>query len=216
MIFENRSDAGRQLSDRLIAYAGGDTRVLALPRGGVPVAYEVARALRAPLDVFVVRKIGAPGREELAIGAIASGGIRVLNEETIAFLNVDRETLRDITEREARELQRREDVYRAGLAPHDVTGRTVILIDDGLATGASMQAAVVALRQRKPKSIVVAVPVAPRDTCAALERYVDDLVVLATPEPFRGVGAWYADFSQISDDEVRELLRNAAHATRTS
>lgn len=215
MIFENRSDAGRQLSDRLIAYAGGDTRVLALPRGGVPVAYEVARALRAPLDVFVVRKIGAPGREELAIGAIASGGIRVLNEETIAFLNVDRETLRDITEREARELQRREDVYRAGLAPHDVTGRTVILIDDGLATGASMQAAVVALRQRKPKSIVVAVPVAPRDTCAALERYVDDLVVLATPEPFRGVGAWYADFSQISDDEVRELLRNAAHAART-
>lgn len=212
MIFEDRADAGRQLAAKLGAYAGGETRVLALPRGGVPVGYEVARALHAPLDVFVVRKIGAPGREELAIGAIASGGVRVLHEDTIDLLEVPREAIEDITVREMLELERREEAYRGALPPHDVHARTVILVDDGLATGASMNAAILALRKRAPASIVVAVPVAPPDTCAALEPYVDDLVAIAMPQPFRGVGAWYADFSQISDDEVRRLLRGASAA----
>ena len=215
MIFENREDAGRQLAAKLRLYAGGGTRVLALPRGGVPVGYDVARALCAPLDVFVVRKIGAPGREELAIGAIASGGVRVLNEDTIRYLGVDQETIDAITLREARELERREHAYRGSLPAHDVAGRTVILVDDGLATGASMHAAILALRKRAPKELIVAVPVAPADTCAALAQYVDDLVVLAMPEPFRGVGAWYADFAQVSDEQVRELLE-AAHALERS
>lgn len=194
----------------LTAYAGSDARVLALPRGGVPVGYEVGRALQIPLDVFIVRKIGAPGREELAMGAIASGGVRVLNDETIAMLGVTPEIVEQITIREMRELQRREEAYRGSLPAHDVRDRTVILVDDGLATGASMYAAILALRKRSPKAIVVAVPVAPADTCAALRRFVDDLIVLALPQPFRGVGAWYADFSQISDDEVRRLLCDAA------
>lgn len=211
MIFENRADAGRQLAAKLAANAGGDTRVLALPRGGVPVGYEVARAIHAPLDVFVVRKIGAPGREELALGAIASGDVRVLNEETIAYLGVDPGTIEAITLRELRELRRREREYRGDLPAHDVEGRTVILVDDGLATGASMHAAILALRERFPKRLIVAVPVAPADTCAALEPRVDELVVLAMPEPFRGVGAWYGDFSQVSDAQVRALLADAAH-----
>lgn len=212
MIFEDRADAGRQLAAELGAYAGGDTRVLALPRGGVPVGYEVARALHAPLDVFVVRKIGAPGREELAIGAIASGGVLVMHQDTIDLLGVPPEAIEAITAREMLELERREETYRGGLPAHDVHDRTVILVDDGLATGASMNAAILALRERAPRSIVVAVPVAPPDTCAALEPYVDDLVVLSMPQPFRGVGAWYADFSQVSDDEVRRLLRGASAA----
>lgn len=216
MLFEDRADAGRRLAANLETYAGELTRVLALPRGGVPVAFEVARSLRAPLDVFVVRKIGAPGREELAIGAIASGGVRVLNEETIAVLGVEPELVDAITEREARELARREEAYRGGLPAHDVQGRTVLLIDDGLATGASMQAAIVALRSRLPRRIVVAIPVAPADTCAAIAPHVEDLVVLAMPHPFRGVGAWYMDFSQTSDEEVRRLLRDAAHAVGPS
>lgn len=216
MIFEDRGDAGRRLAAKLSAYAGSETRVLALPRGGVPVAYEVARALHAPLDVFVVRKIGAPGREELALGAIASGGVRVLNEDTIAMLGVDPQTVEAIAEREQRELERREQAYRAGLPAPDVRDRTVILVDDGLATGASMYAAILALRTRAPKNIIVAVPVAPPDTCAMLEQYVDEIVVLAMPEPFRGVGAWYADFSQVSDEEVRRLLADAWHAVGKS
>jgi putative phosphoribosyl transferase len=206
MIFQDRADAGRQLAAKLSRYAHPDTRVLALPRGGVPVALEVARALRAPLDVFIVRKLGAPGREELALGAIASGGVCVVNEETVGMLEVDREQIDAIVRREARELQRREQVYRGGLPAHDVAGRTVILVDDGLATGASMYAAILALRRRTPRSIVVAIPVAPPDTVAALRRHVDDIVVVATPQPFRGVGAWYADFRQVDDDEVRSLL----------
>ena len=214
MIFADRADAGKQLAAKLTAYAGSDTRVLALPRGGVPVGVEVATALPAPLDVFVVRKLGAPGREELALGAIASGGVRVLNEETISALDIDARTLDAITQREALELQRREDAYRDGRPAQDVRDRTVILVDDGLATGASMFAAVVALRARSPASIVVAVPVAPPETCSALERYVDDLIVVAMPQPFRGVGAWYADFSQVSDEEVRGLLRDAAAIDR--
>jgi putative phosphoribosyl transferase len=212
MIFADRADAGKRLALELAPYGDGDTRVLALPRGGVPVAYEVALALHAPLDVFIVRKIGAPGREELALGAISSGGVRVLNEETIAALNVDDATLEEITRHELRELQRREDAYRLGLPAHDVDNRTVMLIDDGLATGASMFAAVLALRRRNPKRIVIGVPIAPSDTCEALSREVDALVCLAMPRPFRGVGAWYADFRQISDEEVRDYLQKANHA----
>lgn len=215
MIFQDRAHAGRELAGRLRAYAGSDTRVLALPRGGVPVAFEVARALRAPLDVFVVRKIGAPGREELALGAIASGGVRVLNEDTIAALAVDAATIEAITRRELQELQRREEAYRDALPAPDVEHRTVILVDDGLATGASMHAAILALRARSPQAIVVAVPVAPRDTCAILEPLVDELVVVSKPEPFRGVGAWYADFSQVTDDQVRALLLES-HAREIS
>lgn len=212
MIFADRADAGKQLAAKLLDYAGPDSRVLALPRGGVPVAYEIGRALHAPLDVFVVRKIGAPGHEELALGAIASGGVRVLNEETIAALNVDDETLDNIAKRELAELERRERVYRGGLPVHDVSGRVVILVDDGLATGASMFAAVVALRAKLPERIVVGVPVAPRDTCEALAPHVGEIVCLSTPHPFRGVGAWYADFRQIGDDEVREYLQKATDA----
>jgi predicted phosphoribosyltransferase len=210
MIFDDRTDAGKQLAAKLMRYASPDTRILALPRGGVPVAFEVAVALRAPLDVFIVRKLGAPGREELAIGAIASGGIRVLNEDTIAVLGIDDETIETITRRELEELRRREAAYRDDLPAQDVADRTVILIDDGLATGASMQAAMVALRRSSPRAIVGAVPLAPAETCAQLERYADDMVCIAMPHPFRGVGAWYADFRQTTDEEVRALLVAAA------
>jgi predicted phosphoribosyltransferase len=206
VIFADRSDAGKQLAAKLAAYSGPDTRVLALPRGGVPVAFEVAQALGAPLDVFIVRKLGAPGREELAIGAIATGGVKVLNRETIEELGVDETTLNAIVRREEAELRRREQTYRDGRPPPDVEGHTVLLIDDGLATGASMYAAILALRALSPKKIVVAVPVAPPDTVMQLQQYADDVVVLAMPRPFRGVGAWYADFTQTTDEEVREIL----------
>lgn len=210
MIFEDRSRAGEQLARRLAAYAGTDTRVLALPRGGVPVAYEVASALGAPLDVFIVRKLGAPGREELALGAIASGGVRVINQETVDALGIENSEIEAIATRELAELQRRELAYRNGRPAHDVAGRNVILIDDGLATGASMQAAVLALRMLAPKSIVGAVPVAPVETCALLAAYADEMLCLTTPQVFRGVGAWYADFRQVSDEEVRDILAAAA------
>jgi predicted phosphoribosyltransferase len=206
VIFADRSDAGKQLAAKLGAYSGPDTRVLALPRGGVPVAHEVAAALGAPLDVFIVRKLGAPGREELAIGAIASGGVKVLNRETIDELGVDQGAIEEVIHREEAELRRREQTYRGGLPPQDVAGRTVLLIDDGLATGASMYAAIIALRARLPKSIVVAVPVAPADTVMQLQHYADDVVCIAMPQPFRGVGAWYADFTQTTDEQVREML----------
>ncbi len=206
VIFANRSDAGKQLAAKLFAYRGPDTRVLALPRGGVPVAHEVAQALGAPLDVFIVRKLGAPGREELAIGAIASGGVKVLNRETIDELGVSEAAIADVVLREETELRRREELYRGGLPAQDVSGRTVLLIDDGLATGASMYAAILALRARSPAKIIVAVPVAPADTVMQLQPYADDVVVIAMPRPFRGVGAWYADFTQTTDEEVREML----------
>jgi predicted phosphoribosyltransferase len=186
--------------------------VLALPRGGVPVAYEVASALRAPLDVFLVRKLGMPGHEEFAIGAIASGGVRVLNEETLLDYGVSREQVDAILDAEQRELERRERRYRGERPFPDVAGRTVILIDDGLATGSSMRAAVAALRQEGPARIVVAVPTAPRETCTELRQIVDHVVCLITPEPFYAVGLWYEDFAQTTDDEVRELLESAAHA----
>ncbi len=209
MIFEDRADAGRRLAEKLMPYKDGGVRVLALPRGGVPVAFEVARALHAPLDVFVVRKLGVPGHEELAMGAIASGGVRVLNEETLAQLRIDDATLNAVTEAEREELERREAVYRDGSPAPDVGAKPVILIDDGLATGASMYAAIIALRARLPSKIIVAVPVAPAETCANLAQYVDEMVCAATPEPFRGVGAWYDDFRQVNDAEVRDILRRA-------
>lgn len=209
MIFADRADAGKQLATRLAAYAGPETRVLALPRGGVPVGFQVARGLGSPLDVFIVRKLGAPGREELALGAIASGGIKVLNWETIEALGVTDATVDEIARRESIELERRETTYRGGRPPQDVTGRTVLLVDDGLATGASMYAAVLALRAREPAKIVVAIPVAPQDTVTQLAQYADDVVCIAMPRPFRGVGAWYADFRQVTDEEVTELLHAA-------
>jgi len=191
-------------------YAGQpDVLVLALPRGGVPVAFEVAQALRAPLDVFIVRKLGMPGHEELAIGAIASGGVRVLNEDLIRLLGVPNNVLQDITARELEELRRREAAYRGSRPPEPIAGRTVILVDDGLATGASMRAAVRALRREGAARIVVAVPVAAADTCESLRPEVEDVVCAVTPEPFTAVGAWYEDFRQTTDEEVRALLDRA-------
>jgi erythromycin esterase-like protein/predicted phosphoribosyltransferase len=212
-IFQNRREAGRQLAEKLTAYADRrDVAVLALPRGGVPVAYEVARALRAPLDVFVVRKLGLPGHEELAMGAVATGGVRVLNQELVAGLGLPPHLIDTVTAREREELKRRERVYRGGRPPPDVRGRTVILIDDGLATGATMQAAIKALRELAPARVIVAVPTAPEDTCQSLRAEADEVICDITPEPFLGVGVWYADFSQTSDDEVRTLLAQSVEA----
>ncbi|HSK65834.1 MAG TPA: phosphoribosyltransferase [Anaerolineales bacterium] len=207
--FFDRRDAGRQLASRLGKYAyRQDVILLALPRGGVPVAYEVADTLKAPLDVFIVRKLGLPGKEELAIGAIASGGTRILNEEIIRALHIDRFTIDEITERERLELQRRERQYREDRPAPEVLGRTVILIDDGLATGASMMAAIHALRTRQPTQIIVAVPVAAPQAIRLLRPRVDEAVYVIAPEHFEGVGKWYEDFSQTTDEEVQTLLSN--------
>jgi putative phosphoribosyl transferase len=211
MLFRDRTEAGQVLADQLVRYAHRpDVVVLALPRGGVPVGYEVAQALHAPLDVFLVRKLGLPGQEELAMGAIASGGIRVLNEEVVRKLNVPEEIIDAVAAEEQQELSRREHDYRAGRPPPDVRGRTVILVDDGLATGSTMRAAVAALRQQGPARIVVAVPVGAPETCTQLRREADEVVCAETPEPFYAVGAWYEDFSQTTDEEVRDLLARAA------
>jgi predicted phosphoribosyltransferase len=207
MLFHDRSDAGRQLASRLTSYADRpDVLVLALPRGGVPVAYEVAQALQAPLDVFLVRKLGVPGREELAMGAIASGGVRVLNEEVVRVLDVPDDVLRAVTAEEEWELKRREQLYRDDRPLPSVEDKTVILIDDGLATGSTMRAAVAALRRLGPARIVVAVPVASADTCEEMRGEVDEVVCAHTPDPFHAVGLWYQDFSQTTDEEVRDLL----------
>jgi putative phosphoribosyl transferase len=209
-LFRNRRDAGRILAQKLIDYAGrNDVIVLALPRGGVPVAYEVALALHAPLDIFIVRKLGLPGHEELAIGAIASGGVRVLNQDIIQYLNIPDALIDAVVQRELQELERREFAYRGNDPPLEVKDRTVILIDDGLATGASMRAAVAGLREKNPAHIVVAVPTAALETCEALEPEVDQMICATTPEPFYGVGRWYEDFSQTTDEEVRMLLQEA-------
>jgi putative phosphoribosyl transferase len=209
--FRDRSDAGRRLAAQLTRYAGRpDVLVLALPRGGVPVAFEVAQALGAPLDVFLVRKLGMPGHEEFAIGAIASGGVRVVNEDTLRDYGISAQQVDAVAEAEQRELERRERQYRGPRPFPSVAGRTVILIDDGLATGSTMRAAVRALREEGPARIVVAVPTAPPETCADLRALVDDVVCLMTPEPFYAVGLWYEDFAQTTDDEVRELLERAA------
>lgn len=205
--FQDRRDAGRQLAARLTAYADHpDTIVLALPRGGVPVGFEVARALRAPLDVFLVRKLGVPGREELALGALATGGVRVLNEGLVRDLDIPGAVIDAITAAESRELARREVAYRGDRPPPAIGGRTVILTDDGLATGATMRAAVAALRRQGPAAIVVAVPVAAPATCEAFRALVEEIVCALLPEPFEAVGYWYADFGQTTDDEVRDLL----------
>jgi predicted phosphoribosyltransferase len=217
--FRDRVEAGRQLAARLASYADDPSvLVLALPRGGVPVGYEVARALRAPLDVFLVHKLGVPGHEELAMGAIASGGVRVLNPDVVEMLRIPPSVIEAVTAEEEQELARREREYRDDRPLPAVRGRTVILIDDGLATGSTMRAAAEALRSEGVGRLVVAVPVAPAETRDALAREVDEIVCLATPEPFFGVGMWYEDFSQTSDAEVRALLeqRGAAdEGTRT-
>jgi erythromycin esterase-like protein/predicted phosphoribosyltransferase len=211
-LFLDRHEAGRLLAAKLSAYANRpDLLVLALPRGGVPVAYEVARALGAPLDVFVVRKLGVPGYEELAMGAVATGGVRVLNDQLVHNLGLPKQLIDSIAAQEQDELARRERLYRGGRPPPDVRGRTVILVDDGLATGATMRAAIEALRQLKPARIVVAVPTASRETCQEMKAMVDDVICAITPEPFHTVGLWYQDFTQTTDEEVRNLLarRNA-------
>jgi predicted phosphoribosyltransferase len=205
--FLDRYDAGRRLAGALSHYANQpDVLVLGLPRGGVPVAYEVARALHAPLDVFLVRKLGFPGHPELAMGAIATGGVRILDRQLIQMYGVPADAIELVTTQERQELARRERLYRDDRPPPDVRGRTAILIDDGLATGSTMRAAVEALREEGARRIVVAVPVAPLDTCEAMKDEVDEIVCAVTPEPFRAVGIWYADFSETMDDEVRDLL----------
>jgi predicted phosphoribosyltransferase len=209
--FADRRDAGRALAERLSQYAHReDVVVLALPRGGVPVAHEVARALGAQLDVFVVRKLGAPQQPELAMGAIATGGVRVLNEDVVRWYDVSPATLEAITQSEQKELIRREAMYRDGRAPLSVEGKTVLLVDDGLATGSTMKAAVAAVRRLKPSRVVVAVPVGAPDTCTELAAIADELVCVRTPVSFTAVGVWYQDFSQTTDEEVRTLLRDAS------
>lgn len=210
MLFRDRADAGRVLAQRLKAYANrADVLVLALPRGGVPVAFEVAEALDAPLDIFIVRKLGVPGHEELAMGALATGGVRVVNDDVVSQLGLSDAVIDAVAAQEERELERRERAYRGARAAPDVRGRTVILVDDGLATGATMRAAAAALRKQQPARLIVAVPVAASQTCDDLRTEVDEIVCGATPEPFLGVSRWYRDFSQTTDEEVRLLLEQA-------
>ena len=209
--FRDRTDAGRALAAKLTAYANRpDVLVLALPRGGVPVAYEVAQALQAPLDVFLVRKLGVPRHEELAMGAIATGGVRVLNESVVRHLRIPDEVIDAVAAKEQQELERREQEYRGNRPAPEIRGRTVILVDDGLATGSTMRAAAAALREQQPSQVIIAVPVAAAETCEEFRAEVDEIVCAVTPEPFYAVGLWYEDFSQTTDDEVRDLLKRAA------
>ncbi len=211
--FRDRSDAGQRLAERLSSYGGRpDVVVLALPRGGVPVGFEVARALGAPLDVFVVRKLGVPGREELAMGAIAWGGIRVLNDDVVAALRIPDRVIEVVTARELQELRWREREYRGDRPPPEIRGQTAILVDDGMATGSTMRAAVAAVRRLEPARIVVAVPIGSAAACADLELVADECVCCMTPDPFHAVGIWYDDFAQTTDDEVRDLLDRAVLA----
>lgn len=213
--FRDRKSAGRQLADDLGAYAGRDgLLVLGLPRGGVPVAFEVARQLGAPLDVFLVRKLGVPSQPELAMGAIASGGVRILNEDVVAELDITDDAIARVAAEEQEELERRQRAYRGDRREPDLRWRTVILVDDGLATGATMAAAVAAARADDPAELVVAVPVAARETCDAFRDSVDAVVCSITPEPFRAVGAWYEEFPQTTDEEVRALLERAEEPAR--
>lgn len=213
MAFRNRTEAGQRLAAKLGAYAHRpDVLVLALPRGGAPVAYEVARALGAPLDIIVVRKLGVPYEPELAMGAIASGGVRVLNTEIIASLDIPADVVDEIAREEQRELERRERAYRGDRPAPVIRGRTVILVDDGIATGATIRAAVAALRQQQPARIVIAAPVAAAETYDELRPLVDDLVCVLTPDALFGIGFWYDQFPQLSDDELRELLAKAWQA----
>jgi putative phosphoribosyl transferase len=217
MLFKDRTAAGQVLAKELAAYANrSDVLILALPRGGVPVAFEVAKALKAPLDVFLVRKLGVPGQEELAMGALASGGVRVLNDEVVAGLGLSETIINKVAEKEQQELERRERLYRDDRPAPDLHGRTVILVDDGLATGATMRAAVRALQQQQPAQLVVGVPVSSPETCQEFQTEVDDIVCARTPRPFHSVGLWYDDFSQTTDDEVRDLLHSAANNQQPS
>ena len=210
--FADRREAGAELASRLSALKGrDDVVVLALPRGGVPVAFEIANAVGAPLDVFVVRKLGVPGHSELAMGAIASGGVRVLNDDVIAWYGLKQPLIDEAARIEQMELERREAEYRGGQPLRDVKGRTVVLVDDGLATGSTMKAAVQAVRAMEPERIVVAVPVGAIDTCRALASLADEVICARMPEPFSAVGLWYRDFSQTTDEEVRDLL-DQSHA----
>ena len=207
--FEDRREAGQHLAERLSRYAGEDILVLGLPRGGVPVAYEVAKKLNAPLDIFTVRKLGVPGHEEYAMGAIASGGVRVLNDEALRELGISAAEVEDAIEEEQEELERRETLYRRDRPAPTLEGRTVLLVDDGMATGASMTAALKALRQHNPARVIVAVPAASRTVCEQFEALVDEVVCGITPEPFMAVGVWYEQFEQTTDQEVQELLDRA-------
>jgi putative phosphoribosyl transferase len=210
MIFSDRVEAGQKLASRLTAYANQPkVIVLGLPRGGVPVAFEVAKALHAELDVFVSRKLGVPWQEELAFGAVASGGVRVLDEEVVSSEGISKEEVEQVAERVKKEVARRERVYRGERPPLDLEGRTVILVDDGIATGSSIRAAVAALKRMKPARIVIGVPVAPASTCKELRAEVDDLQCVHTPPTFYAIGQFYADFSQVTDEEVSDLLRKS-------
>jgi len=221
MFYKNRSDAGRALSRALVKYSHrADVVLLGLPRGGVPVAFEIARELQLPLDVFIVRKLGTPWQKELAMGAIASGGTIVLNDDVIEGLQIPAATVANVAREEQLELKRRELAFRGSNEPIDLRDKVAILVDDGLATGASMRAAVSAVRAFNPKKVVVAVPVAAGPTCVQMAQEVDETVCLETPEPFEGVGQWYLDFRQTTDDEVRKLLAAAKlslqHGSRTA
>ena len=211
MIFRDRTEAGQVLASKLTKYLNQvNTVILALPRGGVPVAYEIGKELGLPVDIFVVRKLGVPGHEELAMGAIASGGVRHINRDVVDQLRIDSETIDVASRREQKEIERREQLYRGQRPPVDVRNKTVILVDDGLATGSTMRAAIAALRQHRPARIVVAVPAAAPQTCSEIADEVDEIICAATPEPFYAVGQWYQEFSQTTDEEVRDLLARAS------
>jgi putative phosphoribosyl transferase len=209
-MFNDRREAGKKLAAKLSGYADrNDVVVLALPRGGVPVAFEVACSLRAPLDLLLVRKLGVPQHKELAMGAIASGGVRVMNDEILNALSISKEAIEGVARAEAAELERRERAYRGDRSRVDIAGQTVIVIDDGIATGATMRAAVSALKQLRPAWVVVAVPTAAADSCAELQHTADEVICLANPEPYIAVGRWYRSFPQTSDAEVKDLLEKA-------
>ena len=215
--FRDRADAGRRLAARLVGRPDlADAVVLALPRGGVPVGREIADALGADLDVMVVRKLGVPGHEELAMGAIASGGVRIMNDEVLRLLYIPQADIERVAAREQAELQRRERAYRGGRPAPSVRGRAAILVDDGVATGSTIRAAITALRHQEPSRIIVAIPVAPPDVCAALQREADEVICLLTPEPFVAISVWYDSFPQLSDDDVRALLQREGGERKVS